>query len=159
MPDRRAGELLVGTPLCGAVASNRSLLLGLILAWSCRSPTGARLRRMTASIRAFDCLNPRLLSAQPWELLLPAGTRADDVQTAGTGQKGLEMCRCVARTAMVLICSQRHGVCPCARGTDAVGRSSMWPTATSPTSTCGPNPPSRWTRRSLNSCSSARTVI
>ena len=24
---------------------------------------------MTASIRAFDCLNPRLLSAQPWELL------------------------------------------------------------------------------------------
>ena len=47
----------------------RSLLLGLTLAWSCRSPTGARLRRMTASIRAFDCLNPRLLSAQPWELL------------------------------------------------------------------------------------------
>ena len=47
----------------------RSLLLGLTLAWSCRSPTGARLPRMTASIRAFDCLNPRLLSAQPWELL------------------------------------------------------------------------------------------
>ena len=70
-PDRRAGELLVGTPLCGAVASNSREVatawayLGLVL----QNPTGARLRRMTASIRAFDCLNPRLLSAQPWELL------------------------------------------------------------------------------------------
>ena len=40
----------------------------LILAWSCRSPTGRGCGE-TASIRAFDCLNPRLLSAQPWELL------------------------------------------------------------------------------------------
>ena len=62
---------------------------------------------MTASIRAFDCLNPRLLSAQPWELLrislgwargaheqcansdqpscLVCWTRADDVQNPAQG--------------------------------------------------------------------------
>ena len=70
-PDRRAGELLVGTPLCGAVASNSREVatawayLGLVL----QEPYWGEAAENDCFHPAFDCLNPRLLSAQPWELL------------------------------------------------------------------------------------------
>ena len=70
-PDRRAGELLVGTPLCGAVASNSREVatawayLGLVL----QEPYWGEAAENDCFHPGIRLPKPRLLSAQPWELL------------------------------------------------------------------------------------------
>ena len=73
---------------------------------------------MTASIRAFDCLNPRLLSAQPWELLrIPlvgpeARTSSVPIQIslpAWSAGPGLMMSKTLPRDAGVIGPAFVHG--------------------------------------------------